>query len=59
MITFLLMEVKALPPKLNSIGYIGYCLEEEYNGKGIMTKSVQELVKIGHSYYSFNRIDIR
>ncbi|GAB4549088.1 MAG: GNAT family protein [Pleurocapsa sp.] len=44
---------------VNGIGYIGYWLGEEYNGKGIMTKSVQELVEIGHSYYSFNRIDIR
>lgn len=44
---------------VNSVGYIGYWLGEKYNGKGIMTKSVQELVEIGYSYYSLNRIDIR
>lgn len=43
----------------NKIGYVGYWLGQEYNGKGIMTKSVKELMEIGHSYYSLNRIDIR
>ena len=43
----------------NNIGYIGYWLGEEYNGKGIMTKSVRELMEIGHSYYSLRRYDIR
>lgn len=45
--------------RVNSIGYIGYWLGQEYNGKGIMTKSVRELIEIGHSYYSLDRIDIR
>ena len=44
---------------VNSIGYIGYWLGQEYNGKGIMTKSVRELINLGQSYYSLNRIDIR
>ena len=44
---------------INNIGYIGYWLGEEYNGRGIMTKSVKELIEIGYSYYSLNRIDIR
>ena len=43
----------------SNIGYVGYWLGEEYNGKGTMTKSVRELIKIGYSYYSLNRIDIR
>ena len=45
--------------RINSIGYIGYWLGEEYNRKGIMTQSVQELINIGQTYYSLNRIDIR
>ena len=44
---------------VNSTGYIGYWLGQEYNRKGIMTKSVRELINIGQSYYSLNRIDIR
>ena len=44
---------------VNSTGYIGYWLGQEYNGKGIMTKSVRELINLGQSYYSLNRIDIR
>lgn len=45
--------------RINNIGYIGYWLGQEYNGKGIMTKSVRELIEIGHSYYSLHRFDIR
>ena len=45
--------------RVNNIGYIGYWLGEEYNGKGIMTKSVKELITIGHRYYALDRIDIR
>ena len=45
--------------KVNHIGYIGYWLGKEYNGKGIMTSSVRELIDIGYFYYSLNRIDIR
>jgi ribosomal-protein-serine acetyltransferase len=45
--------------RVNSIGHIGYWLGQEYNGKGIMTKSVRELIEIGYSYYSLNRFDIR
>ena len=43
----------------NNIGHIGYWLGEEYNGKGIMTESVKELIEIGHVYYSLRRFDIR
>lgn len=45
--------------RINNIGHIGYWLGQEYNGKGIMTKSVRELIEIGHSYYSLHRFDIR
>ena len=43
----------------NNIGHIGYWLGQEYNGKGIMTKSVRELIEIGCLYYSLRRFDIR
>ena len=45
--------------RFNNIGHIGYWLGQEYNGKGIMTKSVRELIEIGHRYYSLRRFDIR
>jgi len=43
----------------NDIGYIGYWLAQEYNGRGIMTESVKDLVELGFNYYSLNRIEIR
>jgi len=45
--------------KVNGIGYAGYWLAREYNGRGIMTASVKDLVRLGFEYYSLNRIDIR
>lgn len=45
--------------RVNNIGYIRYWLGQEYNGKGIMTQSFRELIEIGRSYYSLDRIDIR
>ena len=43
----------------NGIGHIGYWLGQEYNGRGIMTRSVGELIKLGADYYSIERNDIR
>ena len=45
--------------QVNGIGYIGYWLGEEFNGKGIMTTVVRELVAIGRDFYSLQKIDIR
>ncbi len=45
--------------QVNGIGYIGYWLGEEFNGKGIMTTVVQDLIAIGRDFYSLQRIDIR
>ena len=45
--------------QVNGIGYAGYWLAQEYNGKGIMTESVKDLVHLGFEDYSLNRIDIR
>ena len=36
--------------RVNHIGHLGYWLGEEYNGKGIMTKSIQELIEVGFDY---------
>jgi ribosomal-protein-serine acetyltransferase len=43
----------------NRIGVIGYWLGEEFNGKGIMTRVVGELIGIGREFYSLQRIEIR
>lgn len=45
--------------RTNGIGYIGYWLGEEFNGKGIMTTVVRDLIEIGRDYYSLQKIDIR
>ena len=45
--------------RASKIGYLGYWLGREYNGRGIMTRSVRELIKIGFDYYTLNRIDLR
>jgi ribosomal-protein-serine acetyltransferase len=45
--------------QVNGIGHMGYWLAQEYNGKGIMTKSVKNLIELGFKYYSLNRIEIR
>lgn len=43
----------------NHIGYIGYWLGEEYNGKGIMTTVVRDLIAIGRDFYGLQKVDIR
>lgn len=43
----------------NGIGRIGCWQAQEYNGKGIMTKSVKNLIELGFKYYALNRIEIR
>ena len=45
--------------RVNNIGHIGYWLGQEYNGRGIMTQSVRDVIEIGREYYHLNRIDIR
>ncbi len=44
---------------VNSIGYIGYWLGEQYTGMGIMTLSITDLIAIGFTYLSLEKIDIR
>jgi len=43
----------------NNIRHIGYWQGQEFNGKGIMTKSVRDLIEIGFKYYALERMDIR
>lgn len=43
----------------NRIGYIGYWIGEEYQGKGIITKSVYALMEYAFMELKLNRLDIR
>ena len=43
----------------NDIGAVGYWLGEEFQGKGIMTKTVQSLTTYGFEHLKLNRIEIR
>ena len=45
--------------RTNGIGYIGYWLGEEFTGKGIMTTVVRDLIEVGRTYYSLQKVDIR
>lgn len=42
----------------NKIGSIGYWLAEDYQGKGIMTASVETLIAYGFEKLKLNRVDI-
>ena len=44
---------------INGIGKIGYWLGQEFNGQGIMTTSVRQLIQLGQQYYSLQKIEIR
>ncbi|MDY0404150.1 GNAT family protein [Virgibacillus sp. 179-BFC.A HS] len=43
----------------NRIGSVGYWIAQNYQGKGIMTRSVRGLVDYGFHVLGLNRIDIR
>ena len=45
--------------RVNGIGCLGYWLGQEFNGKGIMTAVVRDLIGIGREFYSLQKIDIR
>jgi len=42
----------------NKIGKIGYWLDSQHQGKGIMTKSVLKIVDLGFDKLALNRIEI-
>ncbi|WP_284140626.1 GNAT family protein [Virgibacillus sp. LDC-1] len=43
----------------NQIGYIGYWLAVDYQGKGIMSRAVSAMINYGFHVLQLNRIDIR
>lgn len=43
----------------NKIAYIGYWLDIEHQGKGIMTRVVRVLIDHAFNEYDLNRVDIR
>lgn len=43
----------------HKIGYIGYWLAENYQGRGIMTTAVSAVVTYGFTELSLNRIELR
>ena len=45
--------------QVNKIGYLGYWLGKEFNGKGIMTNVVRYLISVGKEFYSLQKVDIR
>ena len=40
-------------------GYIGYWLDQDHNGKGIMTRSVEKLIEIGFDELGLRKVEIR
>ncbi len=45
--------------RANGTGHVGYWLGREYNGKGLMTECLRDLVTVGFRYYALNRIEVR
>jgi len=43
----------------NRIGYIGYWLSKNYQGKGIMTRAVRALIDQSFNYFELNKVEIR
>lgn len=43
----------------NKSGHIGYWLGSEFQGKGIMTEAVRELMNVGVEFYDLERFEIR
>lgn len=44
---------------LNHSAYLGYWLDEDHVGKGIMTEAVRTLIEYGYAELELNRIEIR
>ncbi len=43
----------------NSIGYIGYWLDQEVTGKGIMTLAVQDLIRMSFNELHLEKVEVR
>lgn len=44
---------------IHRIGYIGYWLSMDHQGRGIMTKSVRALIDVGFEHFQLKKIEIR
>lgn len=44
---------------LNGIGEMGYWISEDFEGKGIVTKSAEQLLKFAFADLNLNRVEIR
>lgn len=44
---------------VNGIGHIGYWLGEKYNGRGIMTIAVRDLISLGFNSWPLQKVEIR
>ncbi|KGR78243.1 GNAT family N-acetyltransferase [Ureibacillus sinduriensis] len=44
--------------KANQTAYVGYMLDEAYQGKGIMTRAAKAIVKIAFEEYELNKVEI-
>ena len=43
----------------HSVGEIGYVLNKNYQGNGIMTEALQMMIKVGFDILNLNRIEIK
>ena len=43
----------------SGIGHLGYWLGQEYIGKGIMTKAVKDLIRLGFEHWPMQKVEIR
>lgn len=44
--------------KANKTAYVGYMLDEAFQGKGIMTRAAKAIVKIAFEEYGLNKVEI-
>ncbi|MFC7688019.1 GNAT family N-acetyltransferase [Ureibacillus sp. GCM10028918] len=44
--------------KANKTAYVGYMLDEAFQGKGIMTRATKAIVKIAFEEYGLNKVEI-
>jgi len=45
--------------RISRIGYVGYWLGEDFNGSGIMTTVVKDLIEVGREFFGLQKVDIR
>jgi ribosomal-protein-serine acetyltransferase len=45
--------------KINRVAIIGYWIDADHSGKGILTNTAREFIDDGFKKYGFNRIELR